>query len=234
MVGCSLTHRGEELLGQRGGLEAYIAERKTMGIPLLYPWANRLSSRRFTVAGREVDIDPERTPLRLDGGGLPMHGLLSAAPGWRVEHQDEATLEAVFDFAAHPDAHGGVPVRSHAAHRRHARRQRRCASRPRSRLRRPACRSRSGSIRTSRCPASRAPTGRSRSRSPSSSSSTTRCSRPGTRTAVDIPAGPLGDRTFDDAYLAPSGAVRARRRRPPDRARVRSRLPVRAGVRAAR
>ena len=26
----------------------------------------------------------------------------------------------------------------------------------------------------------------------------------GNRTAVDIPAGPLGDRTFDDAYLAPS------------------------------
>ena len=84
MVGCSLRHRGEELLGQRGGLEAYIAERKTMGIPLLHPWANRLSTRRFTVAGREVDIDPERMPLRLDGGGLPMHGLLSAVRGWKV------------------------------------------------------------------------------------------------------------------------------------------------------
>src|SRR6478735_8077344 len=75
MVGCSLRHRGEELLGQRGGLAAYVAERKTMGIPLLHPWANRLSSRRFRVAGREVAIDPERTPLRLDEGGLPMHGL---------------------------------------------------------------------------------------------------------------------------------------------------------------
>src|SRR3954471_14218084 len=99
MVGCSLRHRGEELLGQRGGLSAYVAERKTMGIPLLHPWANRLSTRRFSVAGRDVVIDPDRTPLRLDGSGLPMHGLLSAAPGWRVERHDAAALAAVFDFA---------------------------------------------------------------------------------------------------------------------------------------
>src|SRR3954466_13845361 len=77
MVGCSLRHRGAELLGQRGGLGAYVAERKTMGIPLLYPWANRLAAWRFTLAGREVDIDPDATPLRRDANGLPMHGLLS-------------------------------------------------------------------------------------------------------------------------------------------------------------
>ena len=88
LVGCSLRHRGEELLGQRGGLEAYVAERKTMGIPLLYPWANRLSRRRFAVAGREVVIDPDATPLRLDANGLPMHGLLTAARGWSVERHD--------------------------------------------------------------------------------------------------------------------------------------------------
>jgi len=101
MVGCSLRHRGEELLGQRGGLEAYVRERKTMGIPLLHPWANRVSRRRFELLGREVVIDPERTPLRLDGAGLPMHGLLSAAPGWSVEHHDPGRLTAAFDFAAH-------------------------------------------------------------------------------------------------------------------------------------
>ena len=101
MIGCSLRHRGEELLGQRGGLEAYVAERKTMGIPLLYPWANRVGSRRFAVAGREVVIDPASTPLRLDDDGLPMHGLLSAVDGWQVEDHDDATLTARFDFAAH-------------------------------------------------------------------------------------------------------------------------------------
>jgi aldose 1-epimerase len=112
MVGCSLRHRGDELLGQRGGLDAYVAERKTMGIPLLYPWANRLATRRFSVAGRDVVIDPQATPVRLDDQGLPMHGLLSAATGWQVEEHDGATLRARFDWsaddqlmAAYPFAH---------------------------------------------------------------------------------------------------------------------------------
>ena len=115
MVGCSLRHRGEELLGQRRGLRAYVADRATMGVPLLYPWANRVGHRHFEVAGREVTIDPQVTPVRLDGGGLPMHGLLSAASGWQVERQealpDGAVLGARFDFAAHEALDGGLPVR---------------------------------------------------------------------------------------------------------------------------
>jgi len=37
MVGCSLRHRGEKLLGLRGGVEDYLARGKTFGIPLLHP-----------------------------------------------------------------------------------------------------------------------------------------------------------------------------------------------------
>src|SRR6185312_8527139 len=76
-------------------------QRKTMGIPLLYPWANRLSRRRFELGGREVVIDPDATPLRLDDNGLSMHGLLSGVEGWEVVRQDDAALAATFDFAAH-------------------------------------------------------------------------------------------------------------------------------------
>lgn len=99
MVGCSLRHRGEELLGQRGGLEAYVERRKTMGIPLLYPWANRLSAERFEVAGREVML--EGAPSR-DPNGLPIHGLLAAASGWRVQEFDGERLIAGFDFIERP------------------------------------------------------------------------------------------------------------------------------------
>lgn len=113
MVGCSLRHRGEELLGQRRGLRAYLAERATMGIPLLYPWANRIARRRFSVAGRDVVIDPQATPLRVDSAGLPMHGLLSAARGWQVERHesvdDSAVLAARFDFAAHDELMAAFP-----------------------------------------------------------------------------------------------------------------------------
>jgi aldose 1-epimerase len=110
MVGCSLRHRGEELLGQRSGLKAYAEEGTTMGIPLLYPWANRLSSERFTVAGRDVDV--QNTTLR-DPNGLPIHGLLGAERGWRVERseprEDGGTLAASLDFGARPDLLGSFP-----------------------------------------------------------------------------------------------------------------------------
>jgi galactose mutarotase-like enzyme len=106
MVGFSLTHGGDELLGQRSGLEAYIERGKTLGIPLLYPWANRLARERFEVAGREVVLDdaPSRDP-----NGLPIHGLLAAAPGWLVEESDGQRLVAAFDFGERPGfpfAHG--------------------------------------------------------------------------------------------------------------------------------
>jgi galactose mutarotase-like enzyme len=106
MIGCSLRHRGEELLGQRGGLRRYLEARKTMGIPLLYPWANRLGGRRFELGGREVNLELPDLPLSTDAAGLPMHGLLAASSGWEVERHevsgDGGLLAARFDFAAQP------------------------------------------------------------------------------------------------------------------------------------
>jgi aldose 1-epimerase len=113
VVGCSLRHRGEELLGQRGGLRTYIAERSTMGIPLLHPWANRLERSRFTVAGREVTLDSISPPPTRDPNGLPMHGLLAAASGWEVDRHesvgDGGVLAARFDFSAHDELMAAFP-----------------------------------------------------------------------------------------------------------------------------
>ena len=60
MVCHSLRHRGEELLGQRGGLEAYAKTGKTMGIPLLHPWANRLGAWSYEALGRHVELRASR------------------------------------------------------------------------------------------------------------------------------------------------------------------------------
>jgi aldose 1-epimerase len=77
-----------------------------MGIPFLHPWANRLGAERFELGGREVDLGLRDLPLKHDDAGLPMHGLLSAAPGWRVERHAErdhgGVLAASFDFGAYP------------------------------------------------------------------------------------------------------------------------------------
>jgi galactose mutarotase-like enzyme len=106
MIGCSLRHRGAELLGQRGGLAKYAASGSTMGIPLLHPWANRLSGFTYTVAGRTVTLDPHSPLLHRDANGLPMHGVLAANRNWRVATRTAddtgAHLSAVLDFGADP------------------------------------------------------------------------------------------------------------------------------------
>ena len=51
MLITSLQSHGHELLGQRRGIDAYLRDGKTMGVPLLYPWANRLGAETFEVGG---------------------------------------------------------------------------------------------------------------------------------------------------------------------------------------
>jgi galactose mutarotase-like enzyme len=102
MVGASLEHRGEELLGQRKGLATYEATGSTMGLPLLYPWANRLDGLEFDAAGRHVALDPDSPQVRLDPNGLPNHGLLAANPRWQTAHADDR-LTATLDFGAQPE-----------------------------------------------------------------------------------------------------------------------------------
>ncbi|HWH43985.1 MAG TPA: aldose 1-epimerase [Thermoleophilaceae bacterium] len=108
MIGCSLRHGGEELLGQRNGLRAYADTGSSMGIPLLHPWANRLDGLRYPARGGDtVRLDPERSPLRLDANGLPIHGVLAASPHWTVVERaatgEAAVLVALLDFGARPE-----------------------------------------------------------------------------------------------------------------------------------
>src|SRR4051794_32797418 len=103
MVGASLAHRGEELLGQRNGLPAYETRGSTMGIPLLYPWANRLSGFQYDAAGKHVRIDPDSPFVKLDEHGIPIHGLLNASPHWKAAPTADSALSATLDFGAHPE-----------------------------------------------------------------------------------------------------------------------------------
>src|SRR5690349_24361738 len=65
MIGVSLSDNGVELLGQRRGLDAYISAGKTMGLPVLYPWANRLSTNTFDADGTPVHIAPRSEERRV-------------------------------------------------------------------------------------------------------------------------------------------------------------------------
>lgn len=94
MVGSSLRHRGDELLAQRGGLEKYAETGSTFGIPLLHPWANRLAGWSYG----DVELDRERSPIRVDEHDLPIHGLLAAARDWIVTDRRDGGFTASFAF----------------------------------------------------------------------------------------------------------------------------------------
>ncbi|WP_328350449.1 aldose 1-epimerase [Mycobacterium sp. NBC_00419] len=102
MICTSLSDGGVELLGQRRGLQAYLDNGKTMGVPILYPWANRLSANTYNVDGGAVTLTPGVGGVRADEHGLPIHGVLSAYPGWLVTEQSDTRLTAVLDFAGQP------------------------------------------------------------------------------------------------------------------------------------
>lgn len=103
MIGTSLSDAGVELLGQRRGLEAYLTAGKTMGIPILYPWANRLGDNTYTAQDVTVTLTPGQNRVRADPNGLPIHGVLAAYPGWRVTAETANELAAEVDFGADPE-----------------------------------------------------------------------------------------------------------------------------------
>ncbi len=106
----SFTHRGRELVALPGGLSGYRAGHTT-GIPLLYPWANRLSRHRYRVG--DVDVDLRPLDLHTDGNGLPIHGTMLARPEWEVTRLGagprSARLASRFDFGAHDDLLASFP-----------------------------------------------------------------------------------------------------------------------------
>lgn len=109
MIGTSLSDGGVELLGQRRGLQAYVSTHRTMGIPLLYPWANRLSGNGYGVDRSVVTLTPGTGGVRTDQHGVPIHGVLAAYPDWTVTTQLESQLTAELDFGSRPGLLASFP-----------------------------------------------------------------------------------------------------------------------------
>jgi aldose 1-epimerase len=106
----SFTHRGDELVALPAGLPAYRTGHTT-GIPLLYPWANRLARDRYREGNVEVDL--RGLDLHTDANGLPIHGAMLARPEWEITRLGagprSARLAARFDFGAHEDLMAAFP-----------------------------------------------------------------------------------------------------------------------------
>jgi galactose mutarotase-like enzyme len=109
MLGWSLRHDGEELLGHPVTLAEYAATGEPTGVPLLHPWANRLASPEYEIAGRRVRLDMSAPNVLKDPKGLPIHGLAGASPHWEVLEEEPARIRAQLDYAAWPELERGFP-----------------------------------------------------------------------------------------------------------------------------
>jgi aldose 1-epimerase len=119
LLGVSLRFRGEELLRRLDDLETARRKGSTAGIPLLYPWANRLAGLHYRAASREVALEAGSHLLHFDDQGLPMHGVAWGQLSWKVVETkpdafvaqldwDRMELLAVFPFPHHVQIAGQV------------------------------------------------------------------------------------------------------------------------------
>jgi galactose mutarotase-like enzyme len=95
MLCSSLRHRGEELLAQNDGVEAYAQKGKTMGIPLLYPWANRLADFSYSAAGRTVEVPHDPGRIAVDQNGLPIHGVIGGRMKWELHSTPDPSAQSL-------------------------------------------------------------------------------------------------------------------------------------------
>lgn len=109
MLGWSLRHEGIEVLGHPVPLDRYAETGEPTGIPLLHPWANRLASPEYEIAGRRVRLDMDAPNVLKDPNGLPIHGLAGATPHWELVESSSRSLRAELDYTAWPELERGFP-----------------------------------------------------------------------------------------------------------------------------
>lgn len=94
MLGTSLSHRGEEILRFPEDVDAAAGSGTSVGIPLNYPWANRLRGSRYRVLGRTVELDARSPWLMTDWNDVILHGVRWARLHWRQVDAGERFVAA--------------------------------------------------------------------------------------------------------------------------------------------
>ncbi|WP_133479100.1 aldose 1-epimerase [Cognatilysobacter segetis] len=94
MLGTSLKHRGEEILRRVDEMDEALVTGMSVGIPLNYPWANRLRGPRYDFDGKEVELDPASPWLMKDWNDIVIHGVPWPKLGWQVEEASDRRLRS--------------------------------------------------------------------------------------------------------------------------------------------
>ncbi|MFZ5656009.1 MAG: aldose 1-epimerase [Pseudomonadota bacterium] len=92
MLGTSLTHRGEELLRFPVDIDRAARDGTSIGIPINYPYANRLRTHGYAVLGRRVELDPGSDWLITDWNGTLLHGVRWARLEWEEQEAGDTVL----------------------------------------------------------------------------------------------------------------------------------------------
>jgi aldose 1-epimerase len=83
------------------------------GVPFLAPWANRIDGLSYWANGKKYLLNNDLGSLRLDGNGLPIHGLVSFSPLWRVAgtraDANSASCTSRLEFWKHPELMAQFP-----------------------------------------------------------------------------------------------------------------------------
>jgi aldose 1-epimerase len=109
MLGWSLRHDGHDVVAHPVSLTDYARTGEPTAIALLHPWANRLASPEYEIAGRRVTLDLGAPNVHTDRQGLPIHGLVAGSPHWEVVEESPARLRGRLDYAAHDELMAGFP-----------------------------------------------------------------------------------------------------------------------------
>jgi aldose 1-epimerase len=109
MLCWSLRHDGDDIAAHPVSLTDYVGTGEPTAIALLHPWANRLESPEYEIAGRHVTIDVGAPNVHTDGNGLPIHGLVAGFPEWDVVEDTPTHVRGRLDYAAHEELMAGFP-----------------------------------------------------------------------------------------------------------------------------
>ena len=94
MLGTSLKHRGEEILRRVDEMDEALATGMSVGIPLNYPWANRLRGTQYDFDGKEVALDRASPWLMKDWNDIIIHGVPWPRLEWQVEEAGARRLRS--------------------------------------------------------------------------------------------------------------------------------------------
>ncbi len=90
-----------------------------MGVPLLYPWANRLAGFTYDATGTRVALPPDTTLVNRDPAGLPIHGALPRLLRWDVVDATTTDLTARLEWTRTSPAFDVFPFAHRLEYRAH-------------------------------------------------------------------------------------------------------------------